>query len=139
MSEKELQWNLFDLTGLQMKHGDSVEVEGRVHFRAIGFTINLGIDVWNIGLHFNPRFTAIETKIVLNNLVSDKWRAEQIEKNTLQRNEDFKVHIKFTKENFEIILCDETTMTFPNHSGLDIIEMLSIKGDLELKSVKLNK
>ncbi|XP_032869034.1 galectin-2-like [Amblyraja radiata] len=139
MEDEERQFKLMCMTGLQVKHGDSVEVEGRIKFAAQKFAINLEEDYWNIALHFNPRFSAAESKIVLNNMVNNAWKEEKIEKCALQHNEDFKVHIKFTKDNFEIDLGDETTMTFPNRSGLEIIEMLSISGDIQLKSVKLNK
>ncbi|XP_078286579.1 beta-galactoside-binding lectin-like [Rhinoraja longicauda] len=138
MAETNKLQNLMMLTGFQIKSGGSIEVEGRIKYTTIRFAIDLGKGPGNIAMHFNPRLSNDDSRIVINNMVNSRWKTEQIEKCPIRNNEDFKILIKFNGDNFEIVLSNDATIKFPNRSGMDTLETLSINGDIQLKSVKCN-
>ncbi|XP_055519068.1 beta-galactoside-binding lectin-like [Leucoraja erinacea] len=138
MQNTERRISLFHLTGLKIKHGDSVEVEGRVKSDTARFAIELGVDAANVAIHFNPRFSDSGSKIVLNNLINSHWQTQQIEENPLVKEEDFTVLITFNADNFEIVVCNKTTLQFPNHSEKDMLEEFWINGDIQVKRVTIN-
>ncbi|KAI4901351.1 hypothetical protein NFI96_031647 [Prochilodus magdalenae] len=104
------------------------------------FSINIGHDVDNIALHFNPRFKYNkDRKTIVCNSKKGGWAKEQKESSfPFKHDEEFKLTFSFTNDNFNIKLPDGKTINFPNRFGDDKFDHLHVTGDVKIHSINID-
>ncbi|KAM8776693.1 galectin-1 [Rhynchonycteris naso] len=126
------------INNLNFKPGDNIRVRGEVELNAKSFALNLGKDVHNLCLHFNPRFHvagAMKT-IVCNSKHDGTWATEHRESDfPFQPGTVTEVSISFDRLNFTIKLPDEYTFKFPNRLDMEVINFMAIEGDFKVKGL----
>uniref|UniRef100_A0A8B9HVF5 Galectin n=1 Tax=Astyanax mexicanus TaxID=7994 RepID=A0A8B9HVF5_ASTMX len=87
------------VTDLRFYAGQELTVSGKVKSGCDYFSINIGHDVNNIALHFNPRFKYNKDRnVIVCNSNRGGWGSEQKEKVfPFQRDGDFRVIVYCTK------------------------------------------
>uniref|UniRef100_A0A3Q3F828 Galectin n=1 Tax=Labrus bergylta TaxID=56723 RepID=A0A3Q3F828_9LABR len=98
------------------------------------FSINIGHDAENIGMHFNPRFDASgdTNTIVFNSKSGGDWGEECREETSL-----LCFHINLSMESFYIKLPDGSMLDFPNRLGDIKYKYFSIGGDARIVGIKI--
>ncbi|XP_077157230.1 16 kDa beta-galactoside-binding lectin-like [Paroedura picta] len=126
-------------TQLKLQAGESIQVKGKVLPDAKGFAVNLGQDVDNLVLHFNPRFDLhgdVNT-IVLNSREDGEWGEELRESHfPFQQGEKAEVTIFFDASELKVKLADGHEISFPNRKGVETIHYINIQGDFKIKALK---
>uniref|UniRef100_A0A3B1JPV5 Galectin n=1 Tax=Astyanax mexicanus TaxID=7994 RepID=A0A3B1JPV5_ASTMX len=119
--------------------GQELTVSGKVKSGCDYFSINIGHDVNNIALHFNPRFKYNKDRnVIVCNSNRGGWGSEQKEKVfPFQRDGDFRVVFNFNNDQFYIRLPDGNVFTFPNRFGDDRFSHLHVEGDVKIHSFKV--
>ncbi|XP_040134265.1 galectin-2 isoform X3 [Ictidomys tridecemlineatus] len=99
------------------------------------FVINLGQGTDKLGLHFNPRFK--ESTIVCNSR-DGSWGKEHRDSHLcFSPGSETKVTLAFHSDEFKVELPDGYELTFPNRLGYSHLSYLSVKGGLQVSSLKL--
>ncbi|KAJ1173643.1 hypothetical protein NDU88_005470 [Pleurodeles waltl] len=129
MSEK------FEMVNLDIKPGESVKVKCKLPGDCKNFSINLGKNSSDVGLHFNPRLN--DSVIVCNSKHSNNWQSEERSNHMcFHPGSEVKISIKHSGDKFEIKLPDGHEISFPNRHGYDKLSYMSVKGDVKVTSFK---
>ncbi|XP_054430465.1 galectin-1-like [Pteronotus mesoamericanus] len=126
------------VSNMNLKLRELLRVQVEVAPDAKGFRLNLGKDVDNLCLHFNPRFQQhgdVNT-IVCNSKKAGVWDREHRESAfPFQLGSVVEVCIAFDKAEMTIKLPDGHTFKFPNRLNMETIDYMAIDGDIKIKSV----
>ncbi|XP_036616713.1 galectin-1-like [Trichosurus vulpecula] len=125
-------------THLDLQPGVCINIVGDIPPDAKDFRIELGKDLANIGLHFNPRFKyAKDTKIIAYNSRNDYiWGNEvKVKKFPFVPGSTAEINITFEGKQFKLKLPDGSEYTFPNRLNLESINFLGITHDFNLRSL----
>ncbi|XP_068107645.1 galectin-1-like isoform X1 [Hyperolius riggenbachi] len=94
------------LTSCQLKPGQSLELKGYIPRNTRFFTVDMGINPYNLALHFNPRFNYYfyYRKTVLNSMQGGVWGPEKTV-NTFPFWEETETTVCFTLRHDKITAC----------------------------------
>ncbi|XP_062058854.1 galectin-1 [Lepus europaeus] len=126
---------------LKLQPGQSLLVRGEVAPSASRFIVNLGQDMDNLCLHFNPRFNSQgdTNTIVCNSKEKGVWGVEHREKAfPFQPGSLAEVTFSFNKEDLLIKLPDGHTFKFPNRLNLETIDYLHTSDDFKVKCMTID-
>ncbi|XP_036616709.1 galectin-1-like [Trichosurus vulpecula] len=129
---------LLCLKDLGLKPGGCVKVKGDILPDAKMFSINLGKDEDNIGLHFNPRFNYHHSHniIVCNSKMRGIWGSEKRDPNFPFKPEmSVEISITFEGQQFRVRMQNDHEITFPNRLDLNQIDYLSIASNFNVRNV----
>ncbi|XP_055366817.1 galectin-2-like isoform X2 [Betta splendens] len=129
-----------EVKNAELRAGDQLKVKGVILHDAERFQIDLGCDVDDLALHFNPRFHDDDDGAVLvcNSKIAGCWGDEKREtENPLQKGSEVKLALKMNEDVFEVELPGGQEVQFPNRVGLGVISYIRIKGDFKLTSFKI--
>ncbi|KAG8569639.1 hypothetical protein GDO81_014498 [Engystomops pustulosus] len=129
------------LKNLELTPGHGVEVKVFIPPDCKRFAINIGEDVSNINLHFNPRFDheGDVHRIVCNSLTDNVWGSEcredcfpfhQGAETTV------KIDFEFQDDKINIKLDSGEEMSFPLSKTLTKVSFLSLE-DVQLKTITI--
>ncbi|XP_036616714.1 galectin-1-like [Trichosurus vulpecula] len=128
-------------THLDLQPGVCIKIVGDIPLEAKNFRIELGKDLANIGLHFNPRFKyAKDTKIITCNSKHDYiWGNEvKVKKFPFVPGSTAEVNITFEGKQFKVKLPGGYEFTFPNRLNLESINFLEITQDFKLRMLSFD-
>ncbi|XP_030630761.1 galectin-2-like [Chanos chanos] len=126
-----------ELKNVTLRAGDQLKVQGKINHDANRFQIELGSDVDDLALHFNPRF-GDECVLVCNSKHEGCWAEEQRDTNNpLQPGSTVKIVLKHAGNMFEVELPDGQEIQFPNREGLEVITYIRVAGDFKVTSFKI--
>ncbi|KAL2086879.1 hypothetical protein ACEWY4_017938 [Coilia grayii] len=126
---------MLTVKNMSFKTGQQLTITGKPT-SATGFAINIGHSEDTVALHFNPRFC--EQTIVCNSKKSGVWQSEQRERSfPFHVNEEFKVTIQFSGQNFNIRLPNGNIIQFPNRSGDSKFKYIYVTGDVRILGIKI--
>ncbi|XP_060094710.1 16 kDa beta-galactoside-binding lectin-like [Heteronotia binoei] len=119
----------------------SIEVKGRVHSEAKSFALNFGSDASNLVLHYNARFNSegdFKT-IVCNSMKDRKWgEPRRDDQFPFQQGKEAMIWVSFDAKNVTVKVYETHEIKFPNRLGLERLEYLSVDGDFQVQSVKID-
>uniref|UniRef100_UPI00398EDFFB galectin-2-like n=1 Tax=Pristiophorus japonicus TaxID=55135 RepID=UPI00398EDFFB len=125
----------FEVHNMDMTHGDTLKIKGRIADNCSRFAVNLGSCADHIALHFNPRFD--DVTIVCNSMCNGSWESEQRDSNfPFSKGVEVKIQITFKGENFEIKLPNGHVIVFPNRLALGKITYLGVDENFKMVSFK---
>ncbi|XP_054430391.1 galectin-1-like [Pteronotus mesoamericanus] len=123
---------------IKLHPGQSVRVQLEVDRNPEQWAVNLGKDIDNLCLHFNPRFKELAgvDAIVCNSRRAGAWEQEQWEPVfPFEPGSVVEVCITFDKAELTIKLPDGHTFKFPNRLNMETVDYVGAGGDIEIKSV----
>ncbi|KAM8824725.1 galectin-2-like isoform 2-T3 [Synchiropus picturatus] len=129
-----------ELSGVNLSIGDQLKIKGEVPSDAERFQIDLGHNVHDLALHFNPRFhDDVDGAVLVCNSKSSGCWGEEVRDlhNPLQRGTSVKIVLKVAGDWFEVLLPDGHEVRFPNRQDVDIISYVKVTGDFKLSSLKI--
>ncbi|KAI5623058.1 lectin, galactoside-binding, soluble, 2a, partial [Silurus asotus] len=122
------------------KSGQTLTITGVPNHDATNFAINIGNSPDEIALHMNPRFDAHgdNRTVVCNSFQGGSWCEEHRPDNfAFNQGEEFKIWIKFTREEFTITLPDQSEIRFPNRPGGEKYSFMNFDGEMRICSVEI--
>ncbi|KAM9780477.1 galectin-2-like [Neosynchiropus ocellatus] len=129
-----------ELSGVHLSVGDQLKIKGEVPRDAERFQIDLGRNVDDLALHFNPRFhDDVDGAVLVCNSKSGGCWGEEVRDlhNPLQRGTSVKMVLKLAGHTFEVLLPDGHEVHFPNRQDVDAVSYVKITGDFKLSSLKI--
>ncbi|XP_006890280.1 PREDICTED: galectin-1 [Elephantulus edwardii] len=118
---------------IQIKHGESIRLQGYVTSNPKSFTLNLGQDRNLLVLHFNPRFQESGGVIVCNSRSQGSWGIEHRESIfPFEADCSTEVFVTFDKSDLTIKLSDGYSFKFANRLGMEVITFIEVHGDFKV-------
>ncbi|XP_072283608.1 galectin-1-like [Pyxicephalus adspersus] len=128
------------ITHLNLKRGQYVELTGSIPEVCTDFVVNLGLNLENLLLHFNPRFNVhgCTRKIVCSSVINNVW-GEPVTTDIFPFNPGAETTftIKYEKEKLIISLPSAgVLLPFPVRVPLKVIPLMFFK-NFRLKRLKI--
>ncbi|XP_051569884.1 beta-galactoside-binding lectin-like [Myxocyprinus asiaticus] len=128
------------IQNMSFKVGQTLTVTGVPTADSTNFAINIGHSPDDIALHMNPRFdiNGDQRTVVCNSYQGGNWCEEQRDGSfPFNKNEEFKVKITFTNEEFKITLSDGSDIHFPNRLGAEKYKFMQFKGEVRICGIEI--
>ncbi|XP_046634460.1 32 kDa beta-galactoside-binding lectin lec-3-like [Daphnia pulicaria] len=128
----------------KLEVGDKVELKGEPLENAVRFSVNF-IDssteqcIFHLDFRFNEEEPYIRTVVRNTNFPYGTWGEEERADNPLQRGESFKIQIKVLEDRFDVEVNDAHSFDFVHRVSLGNANVINIKGDVKIKSVKIKE
>ncbi|XP_072283491.1 galectin-1-like [Pyxicephalus adspersus] len=124
---------------LNLKPGQYVEITGAIPEPCTDFVVTLGVDFSNLLLHLNPRFhlNKYVGQIMFCSLINNVWGPLMLtDVFPFSAGTDTSFTIKYTKEQFVIMLPTGVKIPFPVCVPLEVIPFMFFK-NFRLKRLKI--
>ncbi|XP_051995551.1 lectin, galactoside-binding, soluble, 2a [Xyrauchen texanus] len=128
------------IQNMSFKVGQTLTVTGVPTADSTNFAINIGHSPEEITLHVNPRFDAHgdQRHVVCNSYQGGNWCEEQRDSSfPFNQNEEFKIKITFTNEEFLITLSDGSEIHFPNRLGAEKYKFMQFEGEVRIHMIEI--
>ncbi|XP_046634347.1 32 kDa beta-galactoside-binding lectin-like [Daphnia pulicaria] len=128
----------------KLEIGDKVELKGEPLEHAERFMVNF-VDksthhcVFHLDFRFNEGDAYHKAVVRNSNYPHGHWGAEERSDNPLQRGKPFKIQIKVLADRFNVEVDDSHHFDFNHRVSLGDADLIEIKGDVKIKSVKIKE
>ncbi|XP_054430466.1 galectin-1-like [Pteronotus mesoamericanus] len=126
------------INNIKLHPGQSVRVQLEVDRNPKQWAVNLGKDINNLCLHFNPRSKVVAgvDTIVCNSRRAGNWEQEHREPVfPFEPGCDLEVCFTFDRAELTIMLPNGHIFKFPNRLNMDTVDYVGAGGDIKIKSV----
>ncbi|XP_060758446.1 beta-galactoside-binding lectin-like [Neoarius graeffei] len=125
---------------MSFKPGQTLTVTGVPDPNSTNFAINIGTSPDELALHMNPRFDAHGDNrvVVCNSYQGGSWCQEfRPDGFPFNQGEEFKIWITFTREEFKIVLPDQSAFSFPNRPGAEKYNYMHFEGEVRINGIEI--